>query len=286
MVRADADPALLRAPRRPSRRVRSGLPGPTGGHRRGGSHLPARRPHPRCGLHPRGGRGLASCVLAARPQARDVRLPRLPPRRRGGDPAGRPGAPAPRGRRPGPLAHRVPHRAGARARAHARVLRLAGRPGVPLDAVHPPPLGALLHTRARHRPRDHRARQHAREPGVRRPVPAGRAGVPAGGVRRRPRLLLEGVLVHPRVRRRVGGRRGCAPTAPGCCRRTARSRSSGGPRSAPGTSAGWAPSTTTSPVTSRCCSRPSRSIAWSTTSGRSSPGTTRTTSPGARPARA
>ena len=35
------------------------------------------------------------------------------------------------------------------------------------------------------------------------------------------------------------------------------------------------------PTTSRCCSPPSRSTAWSTTSGRSSPGTTTTTSPGA-----
>ena len=43
-----------------------------------------------------------------------------------------------------------------------RLLRRAGRPAVPVDAVHPPPLGALLHTGARHRPRDHRPRQHAR----------------------------------------------------------------------------------------------------------------------------
>ena len=54
--------------------------------------------------------------------------------------------------------------------------------------------------------------------------------------RRGARILQPGVLVHARVRRGVGGRRARRPTAPGCCRRSARSRPSGTPRSGRGTS--------------------------------------------------
>ena len=54
---------------------------------------------------------------------------------------------------------------------------------------------------------------------------AGKASRP-GYERRRARLLLQGLLVHARVRRGAGGRRAARPTAPDCCRRTARSRSS------------------------------------------------------------
>ena len=90
-----------------------------------------------------------------------------------------PGCPSSARSTSAPRADRLAHPAGARPRADPRVLRLTGRAAVPVDAVHPPPLGAVLHTRARHRPRDRRPRQHAREPGVRRPVPGGRTGVVA-----------------------------------------------------------------------------------------------------------
>ena len=53
----------------------------------------------------------------------------------------------------------------------------------------------------------------------------------------------------------------CAPTARGCCRPTASSTCSARPRSGRSTSGPWAPRTTTSPSTSRCCTpqTPSRS---------------------------
>ena len=56
---------------------------------------------------------------------------------------------------------------------------------------------------------------------VRRPLRRGRCGEPAGR-RRRPRALLEDVLVHPRVRRRVARTVTSRPTAPVCCRASAR----------------------------------------------------------------
>ena len=72
----------------------------------------------------------------------------------------------------------------------ATVLRRPRRPPVPLDAVHPPPLGAVLHAGAGHHPRDRRARQHARLTPARRPLPGRRTGVAASSQRGRPRVLL------------------------------------------------------------------------------------------------
>ena len=111
------------------------------------------------------------------------------------------------GHRPVAMADRLPARAGARPRADAHVLRRARRAPVPVDAVHAPPLGAVLHTRARHRARARRPRQHAREPDVRRALPGRRPGVAARDHARRARVLQPGVLVHARVRRPVGRRR-------------------------------------------------------------------------------
>ena len=80
--------------------------------------------------------------LRAGREAPPVRVPGLPRRRRAPHPPRRPGAPAPRGGRPGPGAHRLPHRARPRPGAHRHVLRGPRRAAVPVDAVHPPPLGA------------------------------------------------------------------------------------------------------------------------------------------------
>src|SRR3954463_14317590 len=93
-----------------------------------------------------------------------------------------------------------------RPRRAARVPCLAGREGVPLDAVHPPLRRAALHARARPDPRGHRPRQHAGSPGLRGGQRTGRPRRPArrdaGGASVPGRLL----LVHDGVRSRLRGR--------------------------------------------------------------------------------
>ena len=154
------------------------------------------------------------------------------------------------------------------------LLRLAGRSPVPVDPVHPPPLGALLHTRARRHPRGRRSRQR---PGRTTRSPplyeaAGRASAratSAGGVR----LLQPGVLVHASSSAWRGRTASCGPTAPACCRRTASSTPSDAPSCARSTSWPWGTTPTTSRSTSRCCSRPRRSTRSPTGSARSSTAT-------------
>ena len=235
------------------------LPGPA----RPRSPRSARRhrpgePDPRGALHARGGRASGDVVsVRARPKHRRLRLPGVPRRR--------PSAwPCPTDRVP--QLHEVDARvreltgfrirAGARPGADRQFYGALAERRVPVDAVHPPPLGALLHTRARHRPRDHRPRQHARLPGVRRPLRGRRAARRCGPrTGRGARVLQPGVLVHARVRRRLGGRR-----AAGLRRRAAvvlrRDRGVPRRRDPPvGPRRRWARSTTTSRSTNRCCSR-------------------------------
>src|SRR3954463_3413410 len=88
-----------------------------------------------------------------------------------------------------------------------RVLRPPPPPRLPPDEVRAPPLRAALHARARHHPRGHRPREHAREPAVRRAqAPRGR-GRAARRDRRGAAVHRRRLLVHARVRRRLRGRR-------------------------------------------------------------------------------
>ena len=129
---------------------------------------------------------------------------------------------------------------GRRARPAARVLRLARRPRLPLDAVRPPPVRAALHARAGHHPRGHRPRQPAREPALRRAQAPGRRG---GRAACRPtrRCSSSPTSSGSRSSSASSARTAsCAPTAPGSCPPTARSRSSATWRSARSTSSRWA----------------------------------------------
>ena len=129
------------------------------------------------------------------------------------------------------VADRVPHRAGARPGADPRVLRRPGRAPVPVDAVRPPPLGALLHARARHRPRDHRPRQHAGQSPVLADLyeRAGQASLRAESDEASSSSA--GCSGSPSSSAWSGRAASSGPTAPGCCRRSARSRPSARPRS-------------------------------------------------------
>ena len=96
------------------------------------------------------------------------------------------------------------------------VLRLARRPHLPLDPVHPPPGGAALHARAGPDPRGDRPREPARVPRVRASSTGSRAR-PRDAARRRTALqfLARRLLVHDRVRRGRTRTASCARTAPG-----------------------------------------------------------------------
>ena len=143
---------------------RPGVPQASQRDRRRRHGVDARRADPARRLHRGRARDLARRLPRAARQAREVRLPRLPggqgpPRAaRGPRPAAQRGD-----RRPAP-AHRLRVPLRSRPRPAARVLRRAGRPRLPLDAVRPPPVRAALHARAGHHPRGHRPREHAREP--------------------------------------------------------------------------------------------------------------------------
>ena len=221
-----------------TRLPRPRLPGPTGRDRRGGPRLSRRGSHPRRDLHPRGGRALAARLgRAGRAKHREHACAAYL------DGSARLVLPTERVPQLREVDERLRTLTGFRfrpvagPRARLRLLRRAGRADLPLHPVRPPPLGALLHTRARRRPRDHRARQHARVGFARLALREGGAGVAARArSATRSTFFSQGVLVHPRVRGgpRGGARRG--PTARGCCRATARSRRSGRPSSGPGTS--------------------------------------------------
>ena len=171
-------------------------------------------------------------------------------------------------------AHRVARSSRCRASCRRALLRRAGRPALPVDAVHPPPLRALLHTRARRHPRGRRSRQRpGRASGsprcTRRPGGRRRRADHAGGVR----LLQPGVLVHPRVRRGVGGQRpahlrGRPAVVLRRARRLPPRRAAPVRRRRHGE-----PAPTTSRSTSRCCSPPARSTRSTTGSARSSTAT-------------
>ena len=188
--------------------------------------------HPRRRLRARGGRRLDAGLRRAGGQARALRL------REYRDAAARLALPHDRvpqlrrGLRAAGPAHRLPHRPRARPRADPRLLRLAGRPDVLLDAVHPPPLGAALHARAGRRPRARRARQHARQPGLRRALRAGRPGLAAGPRPTRRSSSSAGSSGSRSSSAWRGRTASCAPTAPACSRRSASSTPSATPRSA------------------------------------------------------
>ena len=144
-----------------------------------GAAGPARR------LHRRGARDLAHGLARARPEARAARVPRVP-RGEGRARAARGPRPAARrGHRAARAADRLQVPSGRRPRPARRVLRLARRPRLPLDAVPAPPERAALHARAGHRARGDRPREPARRPGHRRGQAArGRGRAPlrdAGG---------------------------------------------------------------------------------------------------------
>ena len=167
-------------------------------------------------------------------------MPRVPRGEGRARPARGPRPAARRGHRAPAAADRLRVPPGRRARPAARVLRLARRPRLPLDAVRPPPVRAALHARAGHHPRGHRPREHAREPALRRAqAPGRRRGAPRARPTRRcsSSPTSSGSRSSSASSARTAS---CARTAPGSSPPTARSRSSATWRSARSTSPRWA----------------------------------------------
>ena len=191
--------------------------------------------------------------------APDAGVPRVPGRRRPAAPARRPHPAARRGHRVARAADRVPLRAGRRSGPAPRVLRLARRQPLLLDPVHPAPLRAAVHPRARRRARGRRARELPGQRPFRHALPRGGRGGPTGRAAGRAGVRLEGLLVLAGVRRAARGRHGAY------LRRRAALVLRGDPGDRPtptcarSTSPAWACRRTTSRTTSRCCSARIRS---------------------------
>ena len=130
---------------------------------------------------------------------------------------------------------------GGRARAARGVLRLARRPGLPLDAVPPAPLRAALHARAGHRARG-RSGTGTCSPTRGSPRSSAWPARPRGGCSTPRPCSTSPTSSGSRSSSASCGRRASsAATARASCRRSARSTSSAARRSGRSTSTRWRP---------------------------------------------